>query len=91
MSVHVLSDGARRVPHALLHYLRRQFEATVNFAVDAPRGIEVAQRMQAGVLRLVLVVDDASGAHRCNEHAHGVVVQGDAVTAHRRECQPLGM
>src|SRR5438552_18980377 len=34
-----------------LHQLERQFEPAVDAPVDAPRCIEVAQRMQASVLR----------------------------------------
>ena len=50
--VDVVCHHDRRMPHTLLHDLRRQAEAAVFDAIDAPRGIEVPQRMQTGVFRL---------------------------------------
>jgi len=52
-----------------LHHLERQFEAAVGAAVDAPRGMEVPQRMQAAVFRAAVPIDDASGNLRRVESA----------------------
>ena len=47
----------RGMPEPGLHQLERQFQAAVGAAVDAPRRIEVAQRMQPRIFRTPLSVD----------------------------------
>ena len=49
VDVHCQYD--RTVPHALLHDLGRKSKSAVLTTIDTPRGIEVTQRMHAGVLR----------------------------------------
>ena len=51
MTVDIHGNGNRRVAHSLLDDLCRQFQPAVSLAVDAPRGEEVAQHVQAGILR----------------------------------------
>ena len=43
-----------------LHQLERQFEPAVDATVDAPRGIEMAQRVQAPVFALPSLVTPAA-------------------------------
>src|SRR5215472_9345290 len=52
------------MPEPGLHHLKRQFEAAVGAAIDTPRGVEVAQRVQAGILGSALAIDHASGELR---------------------------
>ena len=49
------------VPEPSLHHLERGPEPAVGAAVDAPRGVEVPERMQTGVLRRAAGIDDAGG------------------------------
>ena len=42
------------MPHARLHHFERQFQAAIQTAVDAPRGVEVSQAVQAGILHLAV-------------------------------------
>ena len=46
MPIAIGGDLDRRMPHAGLHHLDRRFEAAVFAAIDAPRGIEMAERVQ---------------------------------------------
>ena len=46
---------------AVLNYLERQSQAAVLGAVDAPRGVEVSKRVQAGVLGYAAFRHDACG------------------------------
>ena len=66
MSAVILDRG---MAESGLHHLERQFEAAVGAAVDAPRGMEVPQRMQAAVFRAAVPIDDASGNLRRVESA----------------------
>ena len=52
-----------------LHQLERQFEPAVNAPVDAPRGVEVAQAVQALVFCTAVLVDDTGGDLRRMESA----------------------
>ena len=49
------------MPEPSLHHLKGQLEPAVHPAVDAPRGVEVAQRMEALVFRPAMLIDDAGG------------------------------
>jgi hypothetical protein len=60
MAIGVERRGDRRVSEPLLDDLGRQLKAAILAAIDAPRGIEVKQRMQVGVFRVALGRDDAS-------------------------------
>ena len=66
MSAVILDRG---MAESGLHHLERQFEAAVGAAVDAPRGMEVPQRMEAAVFRAAVPIDDASGNLRRVESA----------------------
>src|SRR5262245_12930786 len=57
-----------------LHYLERQFESTIDAAVDAPGGVEVPQCMQALVFCTAMLIDDAGGNLRRMEAAADDVV-----------------
>jgi len=50
-----------RMSKAVLNYLERQSQAAVLGAVDAPRGVEVSKRAQAGVLDYAAFRHDACG------------------------------
>ena len=53
-----------------LHQLERQFQTAVDAAVDAPRGVEVAQAVQALVLGAAMLVDNTGGdLHRMEARA----------------------
>src|SRR5262249_25435818 len=49
----------RGVAEARLPPLERQFESAVEAPVDAPRGVEVPEAVQAGIFRLAVAVDHA--------------------------------
>ena len=49
-------------------HLQRQLQPAIDAAVDAPRGVEVPQRMQALVLRTALVIDEAYSTHFSKSH-----------------------
>src|SRR4051812_33509380 len=57
----------RGVTESGLHQLERQFEPAVDAAVDAPRGVEVAEPVQALVFRTAVPIDDAGGDLRWME------------------------
>ena len=61
MAVDVGGHLDRGVTEPRLHQLERQFEPAVDAAVDAPRGVEVAQRVQALVFRAAMLIDDTGG------------------------------
>src|SRR5690349_5682737 len=61
MSVPIQRHHDRRMPEPRLHRLRRKLESSPA-PVDAPRRIEMPQRMQPRILRLAIRVDDA-GLH----------------------------
>ena len=52
-----------------LHHLQGKFEAAIDTTIDAPRGIEVPQAVQAGVFRLALRRDHAGGHLRRDQAA----------------------
>src|SRR5262245_14982762 len=52
MAVHIGRHLDTRMPEAVLHDLEGQPQTAILFAVDAPRRIEVPQRVQAGVFGL---------------------------------------
>jgi hypothetical protein len=45
VAINIHRHGDRRVAEAFLNNLRRQFEPTVDSPVDAPRSIEMPQRV----------------------------------------------
>jgi hypothetical protein len=52
MAVAVGCHLDRRVAEPRLHHLKRQFQTAIGAPVDAPRRVEMAQRVKAGILRL---------------------------------------
>ena len=58
MAVGVRRHLDRGVTEPRLHQLERQLEPAVDAPVDAPRGIEVAQAVQALVFGAAVLVDD---------------------------------
>jgi hypothetical protein len=57
----------RSVTEPRLHHLERQFEPAVDAPVDAPRGVEVAQRVQPSVLGVAIGIGDAGLLHQRDE------------------------
>src|SRR5262249_55641601 len=49
----------RAMTKARLHHLEREFEAAIDAPVDAPAGVEMAQRVQAWIFCLPMFGDDA--------------------------------
>src|SRR5215510_1200668 len=82
MTVAVGCHLDRGVAETGLYQFERQFEAAVRLPVDAPRRVEVTQRVQALVLGLALLVDHASLDLRGLERAPDDVREG-----HRRAGQ----
>src|SRR5262249_36845309 len=62
MAIAIGRDLNRGVPEAVRHHLERKFEAAVDATVDAPRGVEKAQAVEA-VLCLPGFSDDAGSDH----------------------------
>jgi hypothetical protein len=52
MAVAIRGYLDRGMAEPALHHLQRQFEATIDAPVDAPRRVEVAQSVQSHILRL---------------------------------------
>src|SRR6266566_6288795 len=69
MPVCVERHNDRRVPEPRLHHLGWQLKPSVNFAVDAPRRVEVPQRVHASVLGLPIRGHYAGGELRRNQCA----------------------
>jgi len=89
MPVHVRRHLDRGVAEPGLHHLQRQFEPAVGTAIDAPRGVEVAQAMQAGILRAPVLIDDTGGNLRRMEATldDGVAVINAALAVGKGEAE----
>jgi hypothetical protein len=48
------------MPQPVLHHLWRKLQAVIRTPVDAPRGIEVPQAVQAGIFRLAVLIDNTA-------------------------------
>jgi hypothetical protein len=59
MAITIRRHLDRGMAKAALHQLERQLEATIDAAVDAPAGIEMAQGMEARIFCLPMLVGDA--------------------------------
>src|SRR5262249_30427726 len=72
----------RGVAKPSLHHLERQLEAAIDAAVDAPRGVEVAQGVQALVFRTAMLIDDTGGdLHRMQPALNNGVAMLDIAAA----------
>src|SRR5262245_45405871 len=56
MPVHVRRHLDRSVPETGLHHHERQFEPSVGEPVDVPRGVEMAEAVEAGIFGLAVAV-----------------------------------
>ena len=65
----------RRMPEPLLNQFSRKPKAAVRRPVDAPRRIEMAERMQAGIFRRAIgFCDTGRDLHRMPSVKHDVAV-----------------
>jgi hypothetical protein len=60
MPVNICRHLDAGVPEPALHHLDRQFEAAVGPAIDAPRSIEMAERMQPGIFGAAALAPEAN-------------------------------